>query len=153
MTTKASKNLNRPTFRTAYDNEDWPGISFEGETSRTKQSDAEGCDINNILRGQAQPMIRDNPIFGDFADAPSYHEAMNLVRFAQEQFDSLPAQARARFNNDPETFLGFVNDPKNEKEMIELGLASAKPDLSPKQEPKDLDAGIPAPGSKAPDKP
>ena len=41
---------------------------------------------------------------------------------AQDMFESLPADIRTKFGNDPGRFLDFVEDPQNEEELIELGL-------------------------------
>ena len=38
-------------------------------------------------------------------------------------FNELPGAARHEFNNDPATFLKFVQDPKNADKLEKLGLA------------------------------
>ena len=45
---------------------------------------------------------------GDFTNIPDFHTAMNLVRQAQEEFVRIPADVRARFNNDPGRFMEFL---------------------------------------------
>lgn len=102
-------------------------ISFEGVKSRTKQQFKEECDINNIMKkfekfGKLPDMIKQNPQYGDFADAPTYQESLNLVIHAQEQFAGLPAKVRERFANDPERFLAWATDGANAKEMASMGL-------------------------------
>lgn len=105
-----------------------PGISFEGDPGLTDQSQARDCDVNVIVErfmktGQLPQMIAGNPEYGQFDSATDYHEAMNTVLKAQEQFDALDARVRARFENDPEKFLAFATDNKNKEEMEKLGLA------------------------------
>jgi phage internal scaffolding protein len=100
---------------------------------RTKNSFVNECDINSIMAKYEKTGIlptmnmRGTPMYGDFTNLPSYQEACNIVLKAQEQFDSLPMDIRERFNNEPDKFMEFVNDSKNEEEMIKMGLAVAKP--------------------------
>ena len=102
--------------------------------SLTKQVYAAECDINNIMRkyertGLLQHVNQYEGQYGDFTETPaSYHEAMNIVVAADEMFQTVPSQIRARFGNDPGAFLAFVDDPANEQEMRNLGLLPpAKP--------------------------
>lgn len=101
--------------------------------SKTKQSMAPECDINNIMRrfektGILEHVSRHAGRYGDFTGAPaSYHEALNQVVDAQTMFLALPAKVRARFSNDPGEFLAFVSDPANVDELIRLGLANPRP--------------------------
>lgn len=98
--------------------------------SRTKQSFVGECDINNIIKhfkltGQIRH-INAKASQGAFTDLPpqqDFQEALNTVLAAEDSFASLPAHVRARFQNDPAQFLGFVGDPANQDEMIKLGLA------------------------------
>lgn len=106
--------------------------------SMTKREFKEECDINNVLKrylktGQLPALIKNNPQYGDFSQAVDYQESLNLVHFAQEQFQNLSASIRERFRNDPYLFLQFATDPQNQKEMVKLGLATKRP---PKEEPK-----------------
>ena len=43
---------------------------------------------------------------------------------ADEMFAELPAKIRGRFENNPQQFLDFCEDPDNEAEAIELGIAN-----------------------------
>ena len=38
-------------------------------------------------------------------------------------FAELPSQARTKFNNNPATFLDFVQDPEKQNQLYELGLS------------------------------
>lgn len=100
--------------------------------TRTKQADKDGCDINKILAryvktGQLPDLIRKDARYGDFASVPGYQESLEIISKAQEQFEALGARVRERFHNDPAEMLAFCSDPKNAKEMIELGLAVPAP--------------------------
>lgn len=107
------------------------------EPSMTKQSFKEECDINNIIRefgvtGIATHVRQNEGLYVDLPDPLDYQQAIDLARGARTAFDALPAQVRARFENDPEQFLSFMADPSNQEEMIKLGLAK---DLRPGPEP------------------
>jgi len=115
-------------FHTRFSRPKIPGIVFP-ELSRTKQSFKEECDIRNILKrfsqtGELPGLIQQDPRYGDFASAPSYHESVTLVAHAQQQFEALPAAVRKRFHNDPAEFLAFATDSANGREMVKMGLAS-----------------------------
>jgi phage internal scaffolding protein len=102
------------------------GIVFD-EQSLTKQAGKEACDINNIINKYAKTGIithlsKKAGSYADYSKASSYHESMNLVLEAQEQFNELPAELRFRFQNDPYHFLEFVNNPENIPEMQKMGL-------------------------------
>lgn len=104
-------------------------ISFDGEQSLTKQSEAAACDINNIMgqyerTGLIPHVSQYQGQYGDLGDSLSYHESMNAVIAAQTAFESLPASIRSRFGNDPAAFLDFVNDDANREEMGRMGLLS-----------------------------
>ncbi len=101
-------------------------VLFPGK-SRTKQSFGEESEINNIMARYTKTGIIDHlsTFGGDYGFASSivFHEAMNVVTKADQMFEALPASVRRRFNGDPGDFLEFVQNPENQEELIELGLA------------------------------
>jgi len=104
--------------------------------SRAKQSFRDECDINNIMKKFAAGELIDhvNKHQGRYEELPSnldYHEALNMVSDAQDSFQSLSAEIRSMFHNDPVEFLEFVADPENAEEMIDLGLATARQQADP----------------------
>lgn len=121
-------------FRTAYS----PAVRVQtdtGKVSRTKQSFAKVCDINNIMKQYQKTGLIDhvstyNGDYGDFTNATDYHDSMNRILQADDAFSTLPAELRSRFQNDPSQFLDFVGDPANKQAMIDMGLS--KPDVSSK---------------------
>jgi len=129
----------------------WTGLVADPKTgelvkepSMTKQSEMAACDINNIVReftktGQVSHInaLAQQGQFMDLPDSLDYAEAINIALEAQSAFDALPAQVRARFDNDPEKFLGFLHDPKNHDEAIELGLV-----IPPAPKPLPLDVRV-----------
>lgn len=100
------------------------------EPTRTKQSFVEECDINTIVRrfkltGELPSNVR-LPQYGDFTQAYDYKSAMDAIRAANESFNAMPADVRARFDNDPAQFVDFCNDEKNHAEALKLGLVMPK---------------------------
>lgn len=135
------------------------GIDFTGDPGVTKQSEAAACDMNNILRlhNKGLPILVSDlkPQFGDFSQVPDFASAMNLIADANSKFESLPANVREKFENDPVKFVEYVMDPKNEKDIIDLGLANAKlqvpvPVVSDSTPPAAPPAAAPAPAAPAP---
>lgn len=107
------------------------------DPSLAQQQFKDEVDINKLLErfkvtGQMPRGIR-LPTYGDFSGVNDYRTAMNSLLTAQDAFNALPANVRSRFANDPQNFLEFCSDPKNESELISLGLLekaespSAKP--------------------------
>ena len=97
------------------------------EKFRTKQSFAEECDINTIVRrfdltGQLPENVR-TPQVGDFTTVRDFRSAMEAVRLARESFDEMPADIRAKFGNDPAAFVDFCADQENVPQMLKWGLA------------------------------
>lgn len=99
--------------------------------SRTKQGFKRECDVN-ILMAKYQktgvlPQIKPGqPVYGDFTQVSDYQSAQNMLISAREQFDAMPLNVRKKFNYDPGRFLEFVENPENQQEMIDLGLATKK---------------------------
>lgn len=123
--------------------------------SMTKQSFAEECDINNILKQYKQSgMLRHinaraaQGMYADLPDDNDFQNALHVVMQAENSFASLPSKVRARFHNDPAEFLGFLADPANQDEAIALGIAiDNRPPPAPTSSTGDLvlEDGPPAP--------
>lgn len=126
-------------LRSAY-NYDMDAVSRETgldckDDSLAVQSARDETDINTIVRrfgltGEL-PGDVEMPQSGDYSGVGDFHSAMNVVRKAQEEFLRVPAEIRARFQNDPQVFSSFFNDPVNQDEAIRLGLATRKPVPAP----------------------
>jgi phage internal scaffolding protein len=101
------------------------GLACE-EPSLAQQHFKDECDINNILRQfNITGLLPESPLsprYGDFTGIGDYHTALNRVIAAQDEFEALPAQIRARFNNDPAELIEFLEDDKNRPEAEILGL-------------------------------
>ncbi len=112
-----------------------------GELSLTKQSFADDCDINKIMKrhmhtGVIEHLNPREPMYGDFSEVTSFHEALERVTDAQEQFAMLPADVRAMVQNDPERLLQALTSPEETAALAEAGLPMAE-DYVPFQQEDD----------------
>lgn len=109
------------------------------EEGRTKQEFAKDCDINLIMArykktGMLPPNIRAKAAqYGDWSQIPTYAEMHNKVIAARELFESLPAQVRKSFHNDPQEFIAAADTPEGNELLIKLGLATRPVIPSPSQ--------------------
>lgn len=133
--TSNSQIKNQPFVRSPYNYNmslvsDETGLKCE-DPSLAQQHSKDECDINIIMerfgRGQALPEGFRAPQFADFSGIGDYHTAMNRVAEANEAFDAMPAQLRARFNNDPAELMAFLDNGENRSEAIKLGLVPPPP--------------------------
>ncbi len=113
------------------------------DDGRTEQNHIDDTNINIIMaraqRGITPTYIKDSPgAYGD-ASGLTFLEAQTVVADAKTMFEELPSKIRNRFDNKPEDFLDFIQDPKNKPEAIELGLIKKTP---PKVEPEPLSVKI-----------
>lgn len=106
-----------------------PGVSL------TVQSAAEDCDLNVIMKrfgiGAALPVNPRPPMYGDFTEIGDYRSALNAVRNAEMAFMEFPAELRARFANNPQMMLEFVENPANYDEAVKLGICKARAPVNP----------------------
>lgn len=110
------------------------GLVCDPEEGRTQQSFAEECDINTIVRrfgltGEMPQNLR-MPVSGDFTGVTDFQTAMNAVRQAQEAFMELPGEMRARFDNDPQKLISFLEHDGNREEAVKLGLVNKPPETA-----------------------
>lgn len=103
----------------------------------TKQSFKDECNINKIMEkfqrtGALTHYARHAPTYGDCTPV-ELSDALQMVINAEQMFADLPSSIRDRFNNDPEKFLEFVQNPENLEEMRKLGLADPDTSLSETQ--------------------
>ena len=98
------------------------------EPTLAQQQFKDDVDINVLLErfkvtGQL-PQGVVLPSYGDFSGISDYRTAREAIRRAENSFMDLPANIRARFQNDPQAFLEFCTDEKNLPELREMGLAN-----------------------------
>lgn len=117
------------------------GLLIDPAESMTQQHFADECDINTIVQrflktGEMPPNVNFGEI--DVSEVGDFHDALNIVRAAQEEFNRLPSRVRERFNNEPARLMEFVNSESHRAEALALGL------LKP-QEPTPEPAPAPQP--------
>lgn len=110
-------------------------ICEEG-SSLTHQEFKDECEISFIMDqyqrvGMLKHVTNAKEMFGDYTNIPDYQSALNAVIAADAAFAELPANIRARFDNDPGKFLSFAQDSSNLEEMVNLGLADRKVTIEP----------------------
>lgn len=111
---------------------------YFNDASLTQQHLKDECDINNIIKKYQVTGELPEPKKGFYADVsalPDYQKALEIIESAKESFNSLPANVRGQFMNDPGTMLNWLSDPQNTERAIELGLVE-KPVSQAKPEPK-----------------
>ncbi len=126
MNSVVSRNVYVPHFRV--------GKTCVGP-SAAKQSFKDECDINKIMAKYRKTGLIDhvNRYKGDYSNLErgfEYQAGLNMIIEAKDAFESLPAEIRTRFGNDPGEFLEFVHDPESVDELVALGLAKALPQES-----------------------
>lgn len=112
------------------------------EESLTQQSFAKDADINTIVRVFARspdlplPAAPDASYYFDTRGAPDLRTALETTREAVDRFNALPAELRARFQNQPARLWDFVRRSENHEEAVKLGLlCKSVPPPPPTPEP------------------
>lgn len=129
--------ISAPFLRTPYNYDTFAASNESGlaceDASLAQQQFKDETDINNILRqfnvtGQL-PNAPVSPRYGDFTGISDFKTALDRINATYEEFESLPAELRARFDNDPAALIDFLDNEENRLEAEKLGLV----------EPKELD--------------
>lgn len=103
--------------------------------SLTKQSFKDEANINKIIARYTKTGVLDyvqkNPgVYADLSKITNYKESLEKIIHAKATFDSLPANIRNRFRNDPAQLIDFMSDPKNTDEAESLGLITPRKKLA-----------------------
>ena len=113
------------------------------QVTRTAQAHRGSTNINSIMKRFRKtgelPINERDPKYGDFTSFQDYHDTVQKLIDAENDFNQLPAETRKRFANDPGEIIAFLQNPENMAEAIEIGLI-------PKPEPEPDNETIP-PGS------
>lgn len=101
-------------------------IDSRGHESLTQQHFQADCDLNVVMKRYGMedgsiPVVNISDQIQDFTDAPDFRAALDQFHHAQEQFMSLPAKIRAKFNNNMGQMHDWVLDPDNYDEAVKLG--------------------------------
>lgn len=115
--------------------------------SKVQQHFRQESDVNEIMRryratGVLPGARRGVPVFGDFSDGIDFLEAQERVVKAREAFESLPAEVRRRFRNDPAELLEFISDESNRDEAEQLGLVVPRVEVKREGEAAGASEGV-----------
>lgn len=110
-----------------------------GGPSPTVQSQKDEADINTIVRrfgitGELPLNLR-VPLNIDHCEDLEYRECLEVVNAARASFDSLPADVRSRFANDPAALVDFAQDDANRDQLKLWGLLRDDPPSAPAAAP------------------
>lgn len=101
---------------------------FSKMDDQTKQSFKDDTDINLIVKKHGINAIKataealNDGYYGDFSGVGSYADAVLETQRCEDQFNRLPAETRAAFNNNAGQLLRFVEDPANHQAGIDMGI-------------------------------
>lgn len=121
--------------------------------SKTNQGKAKQVHINTIMeryhKAKSMPSDPRQGLYGDFSNVGSFHDAMNKIKDAKEDFSRLSSKIRKRFENNPAKLIEFISNKENLEEAYELGLVvrpekesgPVKVEIINKEEPASTEAG------------
>ena len=121
--------------------------SVQFEPSKTNQDFAKEVEINNIMdrftrTGELPMNISSTLVYGDFTQNSDFMSTLNRIKQGKDLFHEINAKLDNKFN-DPQELSDFMSDPKNEKQLQQLGIFTkrdepndAKTEDPPKTEPK-----------------
>lgn len=108
-----------------------------GSDGRTQAQYLEECDINVVVAkyrraDEPWPVNRNGaePMYADLPDSTDLHSALTMVQDATNAFESLPAEVRERYLNDPVNFLSALQTPSERDFLLDTGV------LEPHQMPE-----------------
>lgn len=117
-------------FFTRYSPPPSEAIHFE-KPSLTEQSHKKSCDINSIISsykrtGVLSPdhRIKDG-FFADVSNIGDFQVMQNALVKSRSEFESLPADVREQFANDPARFANEFFNPAFDDKFIKLGIKRA----------------------------
>ena len=113
-------------FKTAYG----PKLKVQtenNEPSKTKQNLKDNADINKIIKRYNKTGVLPNlnnleAVYGEIT-SQDLQEALDKVDKSYEAFNEVPADIRAKFDNDAGKFIDFATNPQNIERMREWKLA------------------------------
>lgn len=101
-------------------------IDFSDTKSRTQRSDKDSCDLKLIIKRAKSSGVFPAPVtpprYGN-GIYPDFQTAQNVVAYARQNFEALPARLREKFHNDAMFFADFACDQANYDELVKLGIS------------------------------
>lgn len=110
-------------------------VDCSGDKILVEQSHKDEVDINTIVKRHGMDLIAKTALLQqpqwDEVPGNDFQESMQIITKAQRTFDQLPSVIRKKFNNNPGEFLDYVQNPDNQDGLVDLGLATRKPEITP----------------------
>lgn len=151
------EKMKRTRLENRFDYEETKGVEFDKNTdrgrSKTAQSFSKEANINTIIaKYKKTGMLTDpltnatrQPYYGDFTNGNDYFDMTVKMQKIKDDFQKIPGQIRAKFNNDIGTMLDFINNKDNLKECVQLGLLPKEllPPAEPLEKPENKPTNTP----------
>ncbi len=101
-----------------------PEVRKYSRHGKTKQSQADECDINKLLvraarSGSLSHLDKYQARYGDFSDFDFTEHAIKMAE-GQTIFENLPAEVKREFDQSPDKFFEFVTNPENAENLPKL---------------------------------
>lgn len=122
-------------------------MDFRNCPSMAEQHTAHLSDVNYLVKKfqpdelaayiTARSAHRQEILGHDFSQEPSLQDAKNVIYHLRKSFEELPDSIRSHFKNHVE-WLKFIDNPANQKKMIELGILTKK-EIQKHTDPKNDD--------------
>lgn len=129
----------RPVFSPVYDKNGVIDLEQTGQENLYDyiQSHKDSVDIHKILKrfesGDVSAFSRVQGFYGDFTEVPrTYAEALNSIIQAEQYFNSLPVDTRAKFNH---SFSQFLAQTGSDSWMLSMGFTKPQSDSQPDPQP------------------
>jgi len=108
-----------------------PAKKLDYSDGRTDQGFKGSTDINRLLAkaarsGTLSHLDQYQGNYGDFSGF-DFMETQNKIARGTQIFEALPSEVRREFNQSPQEFFEFANDPNNRDRLRELLPELAKP--------------------------
>lgn len=102
-----------------------PSLGIEClDQTLTQEHFKQECDINFMLAQHGVLEQIPGAFYCDFQNSHDLRESLAMLQEAQSSFETLPAQVRANFSNDPIALLQFIENPDNAHRFAEFGLTN-----------------------------
>lgn len=117
------------------------------KVSKTDQSYKKACCINNIVATYHKTGVMPQgktPSYADVSEVPSFIEAFEMSKLAQDAFLALPATVRKLMDNDPLKLEEFISNKDNYEMCVKYGLLEQKQKADPLADKKtqELDSKV-----------
>lgn len=123
-------------FHTAYQKKAIKSETLKPQQKLTEQHHAIECDVNRIVAQAKQsgqlPGQDIKPVYGDIS-SDDFQTMQDTIAIVKSDFESLPADIRAEFNNQPEQLLEAMANPDQREHLTKIGIFESQISIDPEQ--------------------